>query len=50
MYEFKDDCKDSSGTGFEDHGGELEIHSMDICNTDLSTKVLGNIKSRYCSL
>lgn len=45
--------KDSSGIGFDDYGGELEIHSLDFSSTSSSSStLLGKVRanSRFSSL
>lgn len=39
--------KDSAGAGFDDYGGELELHVLDLANTDsMSTVPRGSVKAR----
>jgi len=44
--------KDSTGTGFDDHGGELELHLLDFSNKNYSTHLLGKVRanSRFSSI
>jgi protein transport protein SEC31 len=45
--------KDSAGIGFDDHGGELELHMLDFSNSsDLRTSLVGKSKagSRFSSI
>jgi protein transport protein SEC31 len=40
--------QDSAGTGFDDHGGELELHLLDFADaTQMGTTVLGSVRARY---
>ena len=40
--------KDSAGAGFDEYGGELEIHEMDFAATGTSTgAALGSVKATY---
>ena len=36
--------KDSAGAGFDDYGGDLEIHQLDFSNKNSST-ILGSVKT-----
>jgi len=39
--------KDSAGAGFDDYGGELELHSSDLSNAaSTDTVLLGSVKAR----
>ena len=39
--------KDSAGAGFDEYGGELEIHALDFAATGTSTgPALGSVKSK----
>ena len=39
--------KDSAGAGFDDYGGELELHSCEFSDTtSTETKLLGKVKAR----
>jgi hypothetical protein len=39
--------KDSAGAGFDEYGGELEIHNLDFSSTGTKTNpALGSVKSR----
>lgn len=44
--------KDSAGIGFDDHGGELELHMLDFSSPDLKTKLVGKSKAgaRFSSI
>ena len=44
--------KDSGGGGFDDYGGELEIHKLDFSNVSLKCNVVGSVKTsgRFQSL
>ena len=37
--------KDSAGAGFDDYGGDLEIHRLDFSNKNSST-ILGSVKTQ----
>ena len=40
--------KDSSGVGFDDYGGGIELHSLDFADSkNTSSKLLGKAKSKY---
>jgi hypothetical protein len=41
------DRKDSAGGGFEDYGGELELHSLDFLDSNTTSTVLGKAKAKY---
>ncbi len=39
--------QDSAGAGFDDHGGELELHSLDFSTiNNLNTSLIGSVKSK----
>jgi len=38
--------KDSAGGGFEDYGGELELHMLDFSSNSSSSKLLGKAKAK----
>jgi hypothetical protein len=38
--------KDSAGGGFEDYGGELELHELDFSSNSSSSKLLGKAKAK----
>jgi hypothetical protein len=39
--------KDSAGAGFDEYGGELEIHELDFSSGEAATKEpIGSVKSK----
>jgi len=38
--------QDSTGTGFDDHGGELELHLLDFSNKNYNTHLLGKVRAK----
>ena len=41
--------KDSAGGGFDDHGGELELHELPLSDQSSSSKLLGKLKAKCVS-
>jgi len=38
--------KDAAGAGFDDYGGELELHRCDLSSPGTDTQSLGKVKAR----
>jgi hypothetical protein len=41
------DAQDSAGSGFDDYGGELELHRMNFADRTTSSVLIGRAKARY---
>ena len=37
--------KEGGGSGFDNHGGELELHGLDFANSSRSSSLLGSLKT-----
>jgi hypothetical protein len=49
IYIFNIFPQDSAGSGFDDYGGELELHMMNFSDRSASTTLVGRAKATYIS-